>query len=46
MENSVHVFHRAVTVESALRIRSPLDRAEIFTAGSELIDLHSDRSDL
>jgi len=43
--NSIHVFHRAVTVNSALQIRSPLDRAEIFTAGSGLIALHSDRSD-
>jgi len=45
MENSVHVFHRAVSVNLALRVRSPLDRAESFTAGSGLIALQSDRLD-
>jgi len=39
------VFHRAVTVKLAPWIRSPLDQAEIFTAGSEHIVLHSDRLD-
>jgi len=38
-------FHIAAIVKLVLRIRSPLDRAEILTAGSKLIALHSDRSD-
>jgi len=42
----VHIFHKTVTIKSALWIRSPLNRAKNFTAGSKYIVLYFDWSSI